>query len=73
MLVVGGQQGQNVGLLGCVRNAHDFEAIGRRRLPSRASGLARHDDVAAAVPQVQRVRVALAAIADYADKLAFEK
>ena len=41
--------------------------------PALAAGVEPDDDIAAGIAQIQRVRVALAAVADDGDRLAFDR
>ncbi len=53
--------------------SHDLEARGGRTVPSRSPRRFSHHDLDPAIPQILRVRVPLAAKADYSDSLPFKK
>ena len=62
----------DVGGLGGVGGGHDLEAGGFGLRPALAAGVQADHDVDARIAQIQRVRVALAAVADDGDRRPFE-
>src|SRR5262245_15784759 len=72
-LLVGHEHHDHVGLAGRGRGVDHAQALGLRLLARRALGPQPHPDVAAAVAQVERVRVPLAAIPDDRDLLPLER
>ena len=70
--LVGDEDVDDVGLLGGVGGAHRLEAVADGEVVVLAAGALADDDVDAAVAQVLGLGVALRAVADDGDRLAFE-
>ena len=71
--VIGDQDHDDVGGFGGVGDGQDFQAGGFGFRGALAAGIEADDDVDAAVAQVQRVGVALAAVADDGDCFAVKE
>ena len=72
MELVGDEDVDDVGLLGGVGGAHRLEAVADGEVVVLAAGPLADDDVDAAVAEVLGLGVALRAVADDGDGLAFE-
>ena len=71
---VRGQDHDEIRPLGRVGGGHDLEAVAFRRLGAGRAGAERHGDfLDARIPQVQRMGVALAAVADDGHLLGFHQ
>ena len=70
--VIGDQNHDRIGGLGGFGNGQDFQAGGFGLLPALAARIQSDDDVQARIAQIQRMRVALAAVADDGNRAAFQ-
>src|SRR5690349_16225895 len=73
LVLVGGEDHDQVGLLGRLARGEHAQALGLRLVAALRAGLQPDPDVDAGVAQGQRVGVALAAVADHRDVLALDQ
>ena len=73
LVLVGGEDHDQVGLLRCLARGEDAQALGLGLVAALRAGLQADPDVDAGVAQGQRVGVALAAVADDRDVLALDQ
>ena len=71
--VIRHQDHDGVGSLGGIGGRHHLQARGFRLLPALAAGVQADDNVEPGIAQVQRMRVALASVADDGDRAALQR